>query len=86
MVAIAIPVFRGSLTKAQQATEQANARATYAEAVSNYLLQDNPGTTYTDSTKTYGGVDYTASTTDSGVHWTVTVSGSAIGTTSYPFP
>jgi prepilin-type N-terminal cleavage/methylation domain-containing protein len=37
LVAIAIPVFTSSLTKAQIATDQANCRSYYAEQVTTYL-------------------------------------------------
>ena len=38
LVAIAIPVFSGALTKAQEAADEANVRAAYAQAVTDYLL------------------------------------------------
>ena len=66
LVAVAIPVFTGSLKKAQEATELANARATYAEAASNYLLEGTETTT-----KEYDGIRYTASTANDGQTWTV---------------
>ena len=40
LVAIAIPVFTSQLEKARQATDLANIRATYAEAMANYLDGD----------------------------------------------
>lgn len=86
LTAVAIPVFTGSLDKAKVATEQANARSTYAEAASDYLTNHNRDADYSLS-KTYDGIDYTASTSNSGVNWTVSLSGSGIkGPASYPFP
>ncbi len=82
LVVIAIPVFNNSLDKAKIATEQANARATYAEAVTTYLL-DGTATT----TKTYDSIKYTAKTEDNGATWTVTLSeGTVKGPSSYSFP
>ena len=40
LVAIAIPVFSGALTKAQEAADEANLRAAYAKAVTNYLVDN----------------------------------------------
>ncbi len=37
LVAIAIPIFRGQLEKAREATDEANARSAYGEAVAAYL-------------------------------------------------
>ncbi len=83
LVAVAIPVFNSSLNKAKIATEQANARSTYAEAAIEYLLDD--GVTLPIA-KTYDGVTYSANTTNSGVSWTITVTGDHVGPDSYTFP
>lgn len=48
LVAISIPIFTSQLTKARRATNQANARAAAAAAITEYL---------TDSTKTGGVYD-----------------------------
>ncbi len=40
LVAISIPVFSGALTKAQEATDEANVRAAYADAVTAQLLEN----------------------------------------------
>ena len=37
LVAIAIPVFTTQLEKSREATDQANVRSAYAEAVADYL-------------------------------------------------
>ena len=41
LVAIAIPVFTSQLEKAREATDMANIRAAYAEAVSDLLTDDS---------------------------------------------
>ena len=41
LVAVSIPIFTSQLKKAKLATNQANARAAYAAAVSAYLTDDN---------------------------------------------
>lgn len=51
LVAIAIPVFRSQLEKANDAVDQANLRSAYAEAVVDYLEDgkiDNTDITYGD--------------------------------------
>ncbi len=83
LVAVAIPVFSSSLDKAKIATEQANARSTYAEAATEYLLDD----TKTTTAKTYDNITYTATTSDKGKTWVVTLSGAGIKSTGdYTFP
>ena len=72
LVAIAIPVFSGALTKAEIAADKANVRAWYAEKVVNYLTKNSAypssysGTTLNNPT--YVSVDNTAG-------FTVTYSG-----------
>ncbi len=85
LVAVAIPVFTNSLDKAKIATEQANARSTYAEAASSYILDKN---TTLPFTKTYDSITYSANTADEGVTWTVTLTGTGIKSdpASYTFP
>ncbi len=87
LVAVAIPVFNSSLNKAKAATEQANARSTYAEAVTEYLLDNNLSLPFE---KTYDNITYSANTTDSGETWTVTLTagtgGEIKGANSYTFP
>lgn len=46
LVAIAVPVFTGALTKAQQAVLDADTRAARAQAAATYLLNDKEGTVY----------------------------------------
>ncbi len=84
LVAVAIPVFTTQLDKARIATEQANARSTYAEAVSNYLINSS----VTSTSHTYDGVTYNASTADNGSTWTVSLTNqkSSGGASSYSFP
>ena len=54
LVAISIPIFTSQLRKARLATNQANARAAYAAAVSAYLTDDNvTGGTYYTGTGTF---------------------------------
>ena len=40
LVAIAIPTFTGSLNKAREAADEANARSAYAEVMANYMTAD----------------------------------------------
>ena len=47
LAAIAIPTFGSSLTKARQAADNANVRATYAEAMTEALLNGQATTTKT---------------------------------------
>ena len=72
LVAIAIPVFGAQLKKANEAVDQANIRACYAEAASDYLLDtmDTAAGAYN-----CGGITCTASV--SGDQITVTVTGGA---------
>ncbi len=85
LIAVAIPVFNSSLDSAKIATEQANARATYAEAASAYILDSS---TTLPFEKTYDSITYSANTDNSGVTWTVTLSGNGIKSNpaSYTFP
>lgn len=47
LVAIAIPVFTSQLEKARQATDTANVRAAYAEAMADYFNKGDVGGTAT---------------------------------------
>ena len=47
LVAVAIPVFTTQLEKSRDATSVANLRAAYADAMSEYLVSDEAGTTTT---------------------------------------
>ena len=61
LVAIAIPVFNGQLTKAKIAADNANVRAWYAECIGDYLTDEKTtsvSTTPTDKV-TVGGVEIT---------------------------
>ena len=44
LVAISIPIFTNQLEKAKEATDLANVRSAYAEAVANYLTEGNANT------------------------------------------
>ena len=84
LVAIAIPVFGAQLDKAKIATEQANARSTYAQAVAAFL---NDGSTVS-LVKEYDGVTYTASGFSDGSSWNVSLTGkksSPKGSSVYSF-
>ena len=71
-MAIAIPVFTAQLDKSKAATEEANARGVYAEAVADYLSNGLTGSkTYTG--KEIGDITYTAST-ENGNTWEVNLS------------
>ena len=60
LVAIAIPVFTAQLEKAREATDQANLRSAYAEAVTGYLSE-----TIADGSKIkLSGVTYTVDITE----------------------
>lgn len=50
LVAISIPIFTAQLEKSKEATDLANVRSAYAEAVSAYLSEGETGT-YTVSLK-----------------------------------
>lgn len=93
LVAIAIPTFSGQIEKANQATDAANCRAAYAEAVLNALQNDGVGNAETDSTmksdkwdkltdtKDIGGVAITGITKEKGK--TMTVNVAADGTVTF---
>ncbi len=87
LVAVAIPVFTAQLEKARVATEQANARSTYAQAVAAYLTETDSFNAASYE-QTYDGVKYTPSVTSDGKTWTITLSGkkSSGGAASYTFP
>ena len=71
LVAIAIPVFTSQLEKSRIATDEANARSAYGEAVANYLTDGSDddislgGATY--SVTVDADTDSVEVTTDSGV-------------------
>ncbi|ETP71472.1 prepilin-type N-terminal cleavage/methylation domain-containing protein [Lachnospiraceae bacterium JC7] len=52
LVAISIPIFTAQLRKARLATNQANARAAYAEAVAKMLDDKNTATSFEYTVKT----------------------------------
>ena len=54
LVAVAIPVFTAQLNKAKYATNEANARAVYAELVADYLSNGVPTYTVTCGDDEYG--------------------------------
>ncbi len=70
LVAVAIPVFTNSLDKAKQAADEANIRAAYAEASSDYILEGA-----FDSSYVCGGITCTASASGSAI--TITVASGA---------
>ena len=72
LVAIAIPVFTGQLEKAKEATDEANIRSAYAEAVTNKLSDDVAYPTSYDASK-YGNLNYSGKLT-----WTVDTTGLTI--------
>ena len=53
LVAISIPIFTGQLKKARLATNQANARAAYAAATTQYMLDTATTALTTDKDYTY---------------------------------
>ena len=53
LVAISIPIFTGQLKKARLATNQANARAAYAAATTQYMLDTSKAAATADSKYTY---------------------------------
>lgn len=82
LVAIAIPVFSSATVKAEQAADEANIRAWYAEQAVTYLTSEAEGTTYTKATVSkencgvkHGDVSYATGTIsythDSGTTWTM---------------
>lgn len=64
LVAISIPIFTGQLKKARLATNQANARAAYAAATTQYMLDTATTALTADKDYTYdtskGKIDTTA--------------------------
>lgn len=66
LVAIAIPTFSGQIEKANQATDAANIRAAYAEAVLDALENDGTGSAVTDSTMKSGSWDKLTDTKEIG--------------------
>ena len=69
LVAISIPIFTGQLREARLATNQANARAAYAAATTQYMLDYDDTTpsssvsyVYTVATEKLGDVKATAGT------------------------
>lgn len=69
LVAIAIPVFSSATVKAEQAADEANIRAWYAEQAVTYLTSEAEGTTYTKATVSkencgvnHGNVSYNSGT------------------------
>lgn len=78
LVAIAIPVFTAQTNKARQAVYEANARACYAEVVSNFMVDGADATAYSNVTKTFT-IDTDqyevecSDTTNYVTGWTVTV-------------
>ena len=73
LVAISIPIFTGQLKKARLATNQANARAAYAAATTQYML-DTATTAKDDDT------DYTYSTSKGQIDTTATAGATDIST------
>nr|WP_294681524.1 prepilin-type N-terminal cleavage/methylation domain-containing protein [uncultured Anaerotignum sp.] len=57
LVAVSIPVFTGHLEKARQATDAANIRAAYAEAVIDAMNKDGEGTKESVAMVHTGGFD-----------------------------
>ncbi len=90
LVAIAIPVFTGSLKKAHLATNQANARAAYAAATTSILAKNDltPGTYYYDvktgklTDTSTAGTTY-ESTTSAIADWTIDILSGAFGDKTY---
>lgn len=66
LVAISIPIFTGQLKKARLATNQANARAAYAAATTEYMLA------YKDNAPTEDTVSYTYNTSKGQIDATAT--------------
>ena len=91
MVAIAVPVFSGAVTKAQTAVLEADTRAAKSEAAVQYLLAGETGTVYYDfEVQKDGDIEVTKSTETSEkaasqdkdtkvVTGTVSISGNEIG-------
>ena len=79
LVAIAIPTFSNALTKARQAADNANVRAAYAEATTNFLLGDGAtaGTAETEAMQ----ADYDGSTTIGDLEITAWSAGSPVTVT-----
>ncbi len=98
LVAIAIPTFAGQLERANQATDAANVRAAYAEAMVDAISSgDNTGSATTDAVmksakwdkltdaESIGGVAISSITKTKNSKETVTVSIDAAGKTTVTF-
>lgn len=72
LAAIAIPVFTGSMKKAEEAVEVANARAVYGEGMVAYITEEETTTTKTIDGKTYT-FTYTKGTEGADDSWTITI-------------
>ena len=64
LIAIAIPVFTGQMRQAELATDTANVRSAYSEAVADVML---------DTARTYTGAAVNVEITDPSTHCTATV-------------
>lgn len=74
LVAISIPIFTGQLKKARLATNQANARAAYACATTQYMLD------FADEAAPAAGVSYTYTVSSGTAAKDDTLKASAMGT------
>lgn len=68
LAAIAIPVFTGSMKKAEEAVEVANARAVYGEGMVAYITEEE-----TTTTKTIDGKTYTFTYTEGTDDWEISI-------------
>ncbi len=58
LTAIAIPVFSSQLEKAKIATDEANCRSAYGEAMATYLAEQGSATAPSSGTISLGGATY----------------------------
>jgi type II secretory pathway pseudopilin PulG len=82
LVAISIPIFTSQLAKARLATNQANARAAYAAATTDYLMQDtNTSGAYYTYTTSSGTVEANTTAPSATISTNTDISGWKTSTT-----
>jgi len=82
LVAIAIPVFTTQLERSREATDLANIRSAYAEAMTDYLANSTATATKTCTIKQADAtwhIDHTLTTRIDGVEGTITLGDVTVG-------
>ena len=84
LVAVAIPVFTGSLNKSKAATDEANARALYGQLVADYLDDNTVNATINGSIAANSTVTVTGDGVTTEYKFSDQVSAGSINTTGVP--